>query len=96
MAEKKPAEGKVEKKTNPEIQEKADEQTYAKDYIIYVDDAKNVPQDILDRQLVDVAQSALQCGLRATGEAKLESKKVLDENNVHLTYTLPVELNKAE
>lgn len=96
MAEKKEASTpkvSAAKKTTPNLRDEASENVFKKDYLAYVDDTSNVPDEVHERNQKDVEQSALQRGLRATGEAKLDSSKVVDENNVSLTYSLPVEPN---
>lgn len=94
MADKKdPQKRTGEAKTTPSARKNADENTFAKDYLAYVDDSKNVPNAVHEANKVDAEQSALQRGLRPTGEAKLKDSKVKDAHNVLLTYTVPVEPN---
>lgn len=86
----------VEEKTDDNLDEVADGDTFSKEYLVYVDDSAKFPDYHIDRNKKDVEASALQRGLKATGEAELESKEVVDKHNVRLVYTLPVELNTDE
>ena len=98
MAEKKEETTKVsaEKKTTPSLRKLSDENTFAKDYLAHVDDSSNVPSEVHDRNKKDVEQSALQRGLRATGEVELTKSEVVDEHNVKLAYTVSVEPNNVK
>lgn len=91
MTEKK----NVEAKSSPNVKAEADNETFAKDYLVKLDNSKVIPQEIIDRQISDVKASALQRGLRPTGDVKLEEKKVVDDQNVLLVYTVPVVPNTA-
>ena len=77
-------------KTEPSAKEDASKNTFAKEFLVQVDDSANVPSDLVESNKAAVKVEAEQRGLRATGEATLKSKEVKDARNVLLTYTLPV------
>jgi len=81
---------KVEAKSSPNVKAEADNETFAKDYLVKLDNSKTIPQEIVDRQIQDVKASALQRGLKPVGEVTLESKKAVDDQNVVLVYSVPV------
>lgn len=83
-------------KTTPDIRDEASENVFAKDYLVYVDDSSKVSDELIERNKLDVETSALQRGLRPTGDVKLESKEVVDDRNVKLVYTVTVEPNEAD
>ena len=77
-------------KTEPAAKEDASKNTFAKEFLVQVDDSANVPSELIESNKVAVQLEAEQRGLRATGKATLKSKEVQDARNVLLTYTLPV------
>lgn len=85
-----------ENKTTPSLRKLSDENTFAKDYLAHVDDSSNVPSEVHEANKVDVVQSALQRGLRATGDVELSKSEVVDEHNVKLAYTVTVEPNSVK
>lgn len=95
MAEKKTDAAKRtgDNKTTPDAREFSDENTFAKEFLLYVDDSSKVSDEAHEANKNDTVQSALQRGLRATGEAKLVNSDVRDEHNVLCSYALPVEPN---
>lgn len=78
------------KKTEPSARDKSSEDTFAKEFLVQLDDSKNVPDELIEDNKKAVVLEAEQRGLRADGEVELESKEVQDEHNVLLAYTLPV------
>lgn len=77
-------------KTEPKVRDEASENVFAKEFIVTVDDAENVPEDVIEHNKAAVVQEAEQKGLRATGDVKLESSKALNSRNANLVYTVPV------
>jgi hypothetical protein len=80
----------VELRTVPNVRKDADANTFVKDYLAYVDDSKNVPQELVERQYADVRQTAMQRGMRPTGDVELIEQVVVNKHNVRLIYSVPV------
>lgn len=95
-AEKKETTAKAtgEKKTTPSLRKEADKNTFAKDLTVFLDDPKKIPASIHEANKVDVAQTALQRGLRTTGDVEVTKTTVLDDHNVNIVYTVSVEPNE--
>jgi hypothetical protein len=77
-------------KTTPQAREDADKNTFSKEFLVWVDDSSNVPDEIVEVNKPSVVQEAEQRGLRANGEPKLESKEPKGDHSVLLTYILAV------
>lgn len=77
-------------KTTPSARENADTDTFAKEFLVWVDDSSKVSDEIIEVNKTAVVQEAEQRGLRKAGDAKLVGKEVQDEHNVLLKYTLNV------
>lgn len=92
MADPKKAAAKVEGKTEPHAQDDASGDTFAKEYIVWLDDSSNVPDELEDQQFIDVRATAIQRGLRPTADPVLADTEVIDAHNVKLTYTVAVVL----
>jgi hypothetical protein len=80
----------VELRTVPNVRKSADASTFVKDYLAYVDDADNVPKELVERQYADVRQTAMQRGMRPTGDVELIEMKIVNKHNVILIYSVPV------
>lgn len=81
----------VELRTVPNVREHADASTFVKDYMAFVDDtSKKLSKDLVERQFADVRQTAMQRGLRPTGDPKLIEARVVNKNNVVLVYSVDV------
>lgn len=96
MAEKKEtatAKATGENKTIPSLRDEADKNTFAKDLTAFLDNPKKIPNEVHEANKVDVVQTALQRGLRATGDVEVTKTEVLDDHNVNITYTVEVEPN---
>jgi hypothetical protein len=78
------------KKTTPEERENADKDTFAKEFLVFVDDSSKVADEVHERNKVAVATEAIQRGLRPTGEVRVESEDVQDEHNVLIAYSVDV------
>ena len=78
-------------KTEPKARAAAKTETFAKEFLIRVDDASNVPQDVIDGNRNAVQLEAEQKGLRVKGEVRLESHTALDERNAKLVYSVDIE-----
>jgi hypothetical protein len=77
-------------KTTPSARKDADKDTFAKEFLVAVDDPSNVPEDVIESNKASVVLEAEQRGLRKAGEATLVSKEPKGERSVLLTYTLHV------
>lgn len=77
-------------KTTPSARDKADKDTFAKEFLVWVDDATKVAKETIDVNKASVIQEAEQRGLRQDGEVTLVSQEPQDEHNVLLSYTLDV------
>ena len=77
-------------KTTPSAREDADKNTFAKEFLVSVDDPSNVPDDLIEVNKPSVIQEAEQRGLRKAGDVTLKSKEVKGDHSVLLTYTLHV------
>lgn len=73
----------------------APEGNFSKDYLIQLEDPTAVPDSVEAAIKVDVIASALQSGVRLTGEPALTVQEVTDSGDVHLVYSAPSELNDA-
>jgi hypothetical protein len=77
-------------KTTPDARDKASKETFAKEFLVWVDDATKVPESIIEVNKASVVQEAEQRGLRQDGEVTLVSKEAKSEHNVLLSYTVDV------
>jgi hypothetical protein len=77
-------------KTTPSARDKADKDTFAKEFLVWVDDATKVSAYTIDVNKASVIQEAEQRGLRQDGEVTLVSQEPQDEHNVLLSYTVDV------
>lgn len=82
----------VELRTVPNVRKDADASTFVKDYMAYVDDSsKKVPDELIERQFADMRQTAMQRGMRPTGEPYLIGEPiVVNKHNVTLKYGVDV------
>jgi len=81
----------VELRTVPNVRDSASASTFVKDYLAFVDDAdKDVPTELVERQYADMRQTAMQRGMRPTGNPSLIEQVKVDKRNVRLVYSLPV------
>ena len=81
----------VELRTVPNVREHASAAEFVKDYLAFVDDAdEDVPQELIERQYTDIRQTAMQRGMRPTGDPSLVEQVKVDKRNVRLVYSLPV------
>lgn len=78
------------RKTTPSARENSDENTFAKEFLVWVDDSSKVSDETIEVNKASVIQEAEQRGLRKSGEPKLAGKEVQDAHNVLLKYTLSV------
>lgn len=78
------------KKTTPEERENADKDTFAKEFLVYVDDSSKVADEIHERNKAAVVTEAIQRGLRPTGDVRVESEDIKDERNVLIAYSVDV------
>lgn len=77
-------------KTTPDARDKADKDTFAKEFLVWVDDSSKVSDETIEVNKASVVQEAEQRGLRQDGEVTLVSKEPKDEHNVLLSYTVDV------
>lgn len=77
-------------KTTPDARDKADKETFAKDFLVWVDDSSKVSDYTIDVNKASVVQEAEQRGLRQDGEVTLVSQEPKGEHNVLLSYTVDV------
>jgi len=77
-------------KTTPQERENADSDTFAKEFLVYVDDSSKVAQELIDNNKASVVLEAEQRGLRTKGDVKLVSQEPQDERNVLLSYSVAV------
>lgn len=100
MAEKKNADTAVkatgENKTTPNLRKLSDEDTFAKEFLAHMPDSSKVPDYVHEANKADVVKSALERGLRATGDVELSETKIVDEHNVNLAYTVSVVPNDVK
>lgn len=80
----------VELRTVPNVRDHADASTFVKDYLAWVDDSDDISQELVERQYADVRQTAMQRGLRPTGEPSLIEQTVINKHNVRLVYSVDV------
>lgn len=83
-------------KSIPSLDEYTTEKTFAKDFLLTLDDANAVPEYMHAANKVDVIESALQRGLRATADVEISDVDVRDQNNVAIVYTVAVEPNTID
>lgn len=88
--EEKPVKATGDRKTTPNIRDKADKDTFAKDFLISVDDNTNVPDELIEVNKPAVVLAAQQRGLRTTGDVRLESKEPRGNRDIFLVYTVDV------
>lgn len=84
---------KVASKTTPNLRDETrtdNSEFFEKDYLVQLDNSGKVSGDIKERQHADVRQSAMQRGLRPTGDVELEKTEKVDSRNVRFIYKLPV------
>jgi hypothetical protein len=77
-------------KTTPNERKDADKDTFAKEFLVYVDDSSKVADELHERNKVAVVQEAIQRGLRPTGKVRVESEDIRDERNVLISYSVDV------
>lgn len=82
----------VQKKSEPDAREAASGDEFSKQYLVRLDDTNKIPAELEEQQYIDVRATAIQRGLRPTGDPVLASSEVQDAHNVLLTYTVPVVL----
>lgn len=85
-----------ENKTTPNLRKLSDEDTFAKEYLAHLPSSKEVPDYVHEANKADVTKSALERGLRATGDVELSETKIVDEHNVNLAYTVSVVPNDVK
>lgn len=83
-------------KTTPQERENADKDTFAKEFLVYVDDSSKVADELHERNKVAVVQEAIQRGLRPTGDVRVESTEIRDERNVLIAYSVDVKPASAD
>lgn len=83
-------------KTTPDARKNADKDTFAKDFLVYLDDSSKVPSELIESNKASVILEAEQRGLRLDGEVTLASQTVQDKHNVLLTYTMDVKPADAD
>ena len=77
-------------KTTPQERENADKDTFAKEFLVFVDDSSKVADSIHENNKAAVEAEAIQRGLRPTGNVRIESEKIQDERNVLIAYSVDV------
>lgn len=80
-------------KTTPNLREATSTDNsnfFEKDYLVYLPEGDELTDELKDRQINDVRQSAMQRGLRPSGDVSLEEQH-RDGNSEHLIYKVPVE-----
>lgn len=92
QSKSKPGLDPAELKTTPDVRKHAGPGSFARDYLVRVDDSSGEPgTELVERQYADMRQTALNRGMRPVGDPKLTNVSRPDGRNYLLVYTLAVE-----